>query len=254
MARAEPHLVAVSGDLTQRARRWEFRTARAFLDRIKSPVLVVPGNHDVPLYNIFKRWLRPHARYIQLIDAQKFPRYVDDEIAVLGLNTAWARIGAHGRLTGDHLAAIREGFADVPDSVFKVLVTHHPLLDAEDGPEIAATHGVRPVLDAIAAAGVKLLLAGHHHRPYSAEGTIDYLQVKRSILIIQAGTAISTRVREGPNSFNVIDIAGERVDCTPNYWDGNGFRAGDVVRFEFNGARWTIAAADAPQAQERASC
>jgi 3',5'-cyclic AMP phosphodiesterase CpdA len=253
LARVEPHLVAISGDLTQRAHRREFTLARAFLDRIKSPILVVPGNHDVPLYNLFDRFFRPHARFARFVDAQRYPRFVDDEIAVLGLNTAWGGIGVEGRLTGDHLAAIRDGFADIPDSAFKVLVTHHPLLDPTDGPMLVATHGARRVLGAIAAAGVKLLLAGHHHRPFSAAGTIDYLALRRSILIVQAGTAISTRLRGGPNSFNVVEIAGERVDCTPHNWQGGAFRAGETALFVYDGARWAIAAADIPQLQERAS-
>jgi predicted MPP superfamily phosphohydrolase len=83
---ARPHLVAVTGDLTQRARTWEFRTARAFLDRIGSPLLVVPGNHDVPLYNLVARFLHPHARFERFITRDRRPRYVDDEIAVVGLN------------------------------------------------------------------------------------------------------------------------------------------------------------------------
>jgi 3',5'-cyclic AMP phosphodiesterase CpdA len=240
--RARPDLVAVTGDLTQRARRREFRMARAFLDRIEAPVLVVPGNHDVPLYNIYARLFRPHARFERFITPDRRPRYVDDEIAVLGLNTAWRKIGAHGRFIAEHLAAIREGFADVGGNVTRMLVTHHPLLGIEEGRTPSAAHGARAALRELAAAGVTLLLAGHEHRPYSVEGAVDYLDGQRSMLIIQAGTAVSTRLRGGANSFNVIDIDGARLDCTPQVWETGGFRRGVTARFSSVDGRWRLAA------------
>jgi 3',5'-cyclic AMP phosphodiesterase CpdA len=242
LERLAPDLVAVTGDLTQRAHRHEFAAARAFLDRIRSPALVVPGNHDVPLYNLLDRWLRPHARFAAAIGPECCPRFVDPEIAVLGLNTVSRRLdrgGGHARPA--HIEAIRAGFADVPEPVFRVLLTHHPLLDPDDGRELAATRQVRPVLDAIAAAGVDLLLAGHHHRPFSAEGAIDYLNVKRSLLIVQAGTAISTRLRDGPNSFNLITVDGAGVSCTPQLWTRDGFCAGATARFAEIDGRWRLA-------------
>ena len=234
----KPDLVAVSGDLTQRARRDEFTAARAFLKRIRQPVLAIPGNHDIPLHNLLERWLRPHARFTAYIGPECCPRHVDAEIAVLGLNTASRRLDhGGGRATPAHLVAIREGFRDLPDSLCRVLVTHHPLLDPTDGSEIAATRDAKPMLDAIADAGVDLLLAGHHHRPFSAEGTIDYLNLKRSLLIVQAGTAISTRLRGASNSFNLVAIDGARVDCTPYTWD-DGFQAGAPTRFVRLDGRW----------------
>jgi len=247
LTRASPDLVAVTGDLTQRAHRHEFAAARAFLDRIAPPTLVIPGNHDVPLYNLLDRWLRPHARFAALIGPECCPRYVDGEIAVLGLNTASRRLDrGGGRARPAHIEAIRLGFAGVPEARFRVLFTHHPLLDPSDGAEIAATRDARPVLDAIAAAGVDLLLAGHHHRPFSAEGAIDHLDVRRSLLIVQAGTAISTRLRDGPNSFNLIEIAGDGVTCTPHLWQGAAFRAAPPTHFARVDRRWVRQEETAP--------
>ena len=104
------------------------------------------------------------------------------------------------------------------------------------------------VVRSIAASCVDLLLAGHHHRPFSAEGTIDYLNVKRSLLIVQAGTAISTRLRDGPNSFNVIEIDGETVRCTAYLWREGAFRLGTAVEFMLIDGRWArpVMAATAP--------
>jgi 3',5'-cyclic AMP phosphodiesterase CpdA len=240
--RLAPDLVAVTGDLTQRAHRHEFAAARAFLDRIGRPVLAIPGNHDVPLYNLLDRWLRPHARFTAMIGPDCCPRYVDSEIAVLGLNTASRRLDrGGGRARPAHIEAIRAGFSDVPETLYRVLLTHHPLLDPTDGSEIAATRDAGPVLDAIASAGVDLLLAGHHHRPFSAEGTVDYLNVKRSLLIVQAGTAISTRLRGGSNSFNIVDVEGDRVDCMSQVWEEGGFRANATARFALVDGRWRTA-------------
>ena len=239
LALIAPDVVAVTGDLTQRAHRHEFAAARDFLGRIGPPTLVIPGNHDVPLYNLLDRWLRPHARFAAFIGPDCCPRYVDDEIAVLGLNTASRRLDrGGGRARPAHIEAIRAGFAAVLEGRFRVLLTHHPLLDPSDGSEIAAMRDARPVLDAIAAAGVDLLLAGHHHRPFSAEGAIDYLNVKRSLLIVQAGTAISTRLRGGPNSFNLIEIADADVACTPYLWRGDAFGAAQATCFVRAGRRW----------------
>lgn len=244
LGRARPHLVAVTGDLTQRARVWEFRMARAFLDRIDSPLLVVPGNHDVPLYNVYARLFRPHARFERLITRDRRPRYADQEIAAVGLNTAWRKFGARGRMLHEHVAEIREGFADAGVSVMKVLVSHHPLFGEADGEPRSAARGARSALQELAACGVRLLLAGHEHRPYSGAGSIDYLDRTRSILIVQAGTAISTRLRGGPNSFNMIDIDGARIDCTPMYWQDSGFCAGDTAHFAFEGMRWESVTAE----------
>ena len=247
LERLAPDLVAVSGDLTQRARREEFAAAREFLARIRPPVLAIPGNHDVPLYNLLDRWLRPHARFEAFIGPDCCPRHVDAEIAVVGLNTASRRLDrGGGRATPLHIEAIRAGFGGLSNDLFRVLVTHHPLLDPSDGSEIAATRDARPVLDAIADAGVDLLLAGHHHRPFSAEGAIDYLDVKRSLLIVQAGTAISTRLRGGSNSFNLVAIDGDRVDCTPYVWEADAFHPGRTARFDYLASRWTAAGRVAP--------
>ena len=84
----EPHVVVVSGDLSQRARSAEFQAARGYLDSLPGPQIVVPGNHDVPLYNIFSRFLTPLVKYQRYVTDDLSPEYVDDEIAVLGINTA----------------------------------------------------------------------------------------------------------------------------------------------------------------------
>src|SRR3569832_2307049 len=84
----EPDLVAVSGDLTQRARSHQFQQARSFLDALPKPQIVVPGNHDVPLHNIFARFLKPLTNYKRYITSDLQPTYEDEEVAIVGVNTA----------------------------------------------------------------------------------------------------------------------------------------------------------------------
>src|SRR5436309_7341748 len=104
--RLAPDVVVVSGDLTQRARTGEFQEARAFLDRLPQPRIVVPGNHDVPLYNLYGRFVEQLARYRRHITDDLEPSYIDDEIAVLGTNTARSLTWKGGRVNGRQIARI----------------------------------------------------------------------------------------------------------------------------------------------------
>src|ERR1700693_6279987 len=124
----DPDLVVLTGDLTQRARQGEFIQARHFLNRISQPKLVVPGNHDMPLYNPFQRFLTPFAKYHRYISSLGLSGdlFSNEEMAVLGLNTARATAHKSGRISTEQIAQVRRTFSEVPPGVFKVLATHHP--------------------------------------------------------------------------------------------------------------------------------
>src|SRR5215210_1786900 len=122
----KPDVVAVSGDLTQRARSEQFQEARAFLDALPKPQIIVPGNHDVPLYNVFARFLSPLRKYRRYITDDLEPFYSDGEIAVLGINTARSLTIKDGRVNQEQLALVRERFCALGENVTSVLVTHHP--------------------------------------------------------------------------------------------------------------------------------
>src|SRR5437763_2204567 len=109
-----PHLVAVSGDLTQRALRSEFAAARAFLERIPFPHVIVPGNHDIPLYDVGRRFLRPLHRYRRFITADLSPSYHDDEIAAVGVNTARSATWKNGRISLAQISALRTLLCPLP--------------------------------------------------------------------------------------------------------------------------------------------
>jgi 3',5'-cyclic AMP phosphodiesterase CpdA len=122
----KPHLIAVSGDLTQRARTSEFKAARRFLDALPAPVIVVPGNHDIPSYNLFARFFLKLSKYGHHITADLYPYYQDEEIAVLGLNTARSFVIKGGRINKYQVSHMQKIFCILPEEVVKIVVTHHP--------------------------------------------------------------------------------------------------------------------------------
>ncbi|MGH8652394.1 MAG: metallophosphoesterase family protein [Gammaproteobacteria bacterium] len=212
-----PDLVVVSGDLTQRARSGQFKAARAFLEALCAPWIVVPGNHDVPLYNLFARFLRPLANYRRYISDDLAPFHGDEEIAVLGINTARALTIKHGRINEEQIASIRERLAAHGDGITKILVTHHPLHAPERGGERA---GRAPrALAALARCRVDVLLAGHLHLSHLGHTAERYRIGGYSALALNAGTATSTRVRGERNSFNVLRIERPHIDVRRFTWD-----------------------------------
>ena len=124
----------------------------------------------------------------------------------------------------------------------RVLVTHHPLfaLPVGDGPELGKAMGDQDMaLEAIAEAGVDLLLAGHNHRA-STNLASDLVTRAGSALVIQAGTATSTRVRDEEQSFNLIEVVAADVTVTIQAWDGTGFAARDAQRYRREGDHWRL--------------
>ena len=122
----KPDVIAVSGDLTQRARSHEFQAARAFLDALPQPQIVVPGNHDIPLHNLFSRFVRPLDKYRNYITDDLSPLYIDEELAVLGLNTARSLTIKGGRINEQQIAWLKEKLCGLGTMTVKVVVTHHP--------------------------------------------------------------------------------------------------------------------------------
>jgi 3',5'-cyclic AMP phosphodiesterase CpdA len=163
IGRIAPDLVVVSGDLTQRARSAQFQQAREFLDALPAPHLVVPGNHDVPLYNVFKRFLTPLTNFRKYISHNTEPHYIDAEIAVVGVNTARSLTFKNGRINSEQVERIRERLQPLHPSVLRVVVTHHPFdLGADvDKDDLLGRAGM--AMTTLAELGVDLLLSGHLH-------------------------------------------------------------------------------------------
>ena len=218
VAAAGPDLVVVSGDLTQRARSSQFREARAFLDALPSPQIVVPGNHDVPLYDVLSRFARPLDKYRRHITEDLEPFYADEEIAVLGVNTARSLTIKHGRINERQAARIRQFMCAFGDDVTKIVVTHHPF-DVPAGHDESDLVGrAEMAMEALAGCGADLLLSGHLHLSRRGHTAERYRIGGHSALVVQAGTATSTRGRGESNSYNVIRIAHPHINVEHRTW------------------------------------
>jgi 3',5'-cyclic AMP phosphodiesterase CpdA len=239
----KPDLVVISGDFTQRATTEQFKEACRFLERLREnghEVLGVPGNHDIPLYDVLRRFLSPLTRYRRFIDDTLCPFIELSGVAVLGINTARSLTFKDGRISEDQVEFIREAFARTSEDVVRVLVTHHPLFELKVGEQVERAIGRQDrALDAIEESGVDMLLAGHAHHA-SSQDAGDLVTRSGGVLVVQAGTATSTRVRDQEQSFNTIDIVEDAVTVTIHAWKDEEFRPTDAQRYEWQEERWKL--------------
>jgi 3',5'-cyclic AMP phosphodiesterase CpdA len=224
-----PHVVVVSGDLTQRARRKEFRAARDYLERIPFPKIIVPGNHDIPLYNLYDRFVKKLTSFQKYVSPLLNEVFENDQLAIYGINTARAWSFKEGRISREQIEWLRQGLAETGRNKFKILVTHHPL------PDLGRSGLAIPILDQ---GGVDLVLTGHVHESSLGDLKADLLLTTRSMLAIGAGTAISARTRGEPNSYNVIKIDGESLTLCLKVLAQNSFVQVDEFRFLRTEHRW----------------
>jgi 3',5'-cyclic AMP phosphodiesterase CpdA len=239
ISQTKPDIVVVTGDLTQCARHRQFATDREFLQRLPRPVLVIPGNHDVPLYDIIERFVGRLARYRQYICAELQPFFADDEIALLGLNTARSAAFSNGRISYRQAAAIKSTFAEVPANRWRILAIHHPLAVPVAARDLAPVGRSKMARKAMIEGGVRLVLSGHYHHAFCGDLPCSDLVSDGSILFVQAGTAISTRLRGEPNSYNLLHIEPTAVTCTVRSFTGRDFEDAETARYSQLGGRWT---------------
>ena len=234
----KPDLVVVSGDLTQRARTAQFQEARQFLDALPQPQIVVPGNHDVPLYNVFSRFGRPLDKYRRYITEDMQPFYADDEIAVIGINTARSLTTKYGRINEQQIAAVREKLCAYQGNVTKIVVTHHPFDLPENHDEADLLGRSKLAMVALAECGADVLLAGHLHIGHTGHTAMRYRIAGHSALVVSAGTATSTRHRGEANSFNVVRIKHPHIQVERLVWHANAFVPASAENFKFSPEGW----------------
>ena len=197
---SEIKLAILTGDLTQRARKREFILAKDFIDSLKAPLFVVPGNHDVPLYNLFLRFLSPYKKFLKYLGPFAENYYEDDTVAVFGLWTVNNFAVQTGKLRRKDLSDIENKFRSIPKHKIKIIASHHPLLSIEH-PKI------KEDLDRLLNLAPHFFLWGHVHQssihPFGKE--------LNSPVILSSGTSASIRTRHEANSFNYLTIYEDRI-------------------------------------------
>lgn len=233
-ARLEPDLIVASGDFTQRAKEEQFAAARAYLDRLPPvPLVVTPGNHDVPLYRVAERIRDPYRYYREYIsDSLDTVTRLPGAVVVALNSAAPHRAITNGRIGSGQLRLAAEAFAEVPADDFRILVAHHHFAPPPDFEGADAMPGARRALDVFAALRVDLILGGHLHRAYIGNSLDIYAGANRDhgIVVAQSGTSTSRRGRareREKNSFNVIRLDGRLIRVTQHMYfeDAAGFVA-----------------------------
>lgn len=234
VADAQPDLTVLSGDFVEHATRSEFKQARLFVQSLPKPVLMVPGNHDLPFYNFPRRVAQRLRLYHEFITTDMSPFFRDDEIAVLGLNTArlWPIRG--GSINAEQVAEVESRLCDLPANVTRILVTHHPFdLPQEYGARHLVKNG-KASLTRLACC-LDVLLAGHMHIGASGRVADRFQTPIGSLIFVQAGTAISKRYKGERNSFNLIEVERPRIRIVKYTWDADQSayeaQAGEPVEF-----------------------
>jgi 3',5'-cyclic AMP phosphodiesterase CpdA len=201
VARQRPDVCVLSGDITQRARPAQFRAAKAFIDRLGTPVLAIPGNHDIPLFNLWARLTRPYARYAKAFGTDLEPVHASPDLLVLGVNTTRAWRHKNGEVSATQIERVARRLSAASPQQLRVVVVHQPaaVTEARDRPDLLRGHAA--ALRAWSAAGADLVLGGHIHLPY----TLAQQGLARRLWVVQAGTAVSTRTSPGvPNSVHIL--------------------------------------------------
>jgi 3',5'-cyclic AMP phosphodiesterase CpdA len=222
----KPDMLILSGDITQRATRAEFDAARVFVDRLAAPVmLAIPGNHDLPLYNVALRLAAPYAGYKRVFGDDLEPVYESDDLLVVALNTTRPWRHKDGELSREQVERVARRLEQARPGQLRIVVTHQPIAVTREKDEKDLLHGHAEALHRWALSGVDLILGGHIHLPFivrlleraDADGSPAY--------VVQAGTAVSTRLRHDTcNSVNLIRHAPSESPrrCEVERWDYSG--------------------------------
>jgi 3',5'-cyclic AMP phosphodiesterase CpdA len=196
-----PDVVVLSGDITQRARPAQFRAAKAFVDRLGVPVLAIPGNHDIALFDLWSRLTRPYARHAAAFGQELEPVHATDDLLIIGVNTTRPWRHKNGEVSSAQIDRVAQRLAAADPRQLRVVVVHQPLAvtQARDQPHLLRGHDA--ATRAWSAAGADVVMGGHIHLPY----TLALQGLGRRLWVVQAGTAVSSRTRAGvPNSVNIL--------------------------------------------------
>ena len=227
-----PDLVAFSGDATQRALEGQYLVAREYLDRFPRPIIAVPGNHDIPLYNPLSRAFGPRKGYRTHIDRNTEPTWFNESVALMCVDTTRHYFWKDGRVSTEQLERIRRGFASAAPGACRIVMMHHPCVVPPEFPIHNRVDNAERCIDVMSSSGVELVLAGHMHDAFVVRTIVRPPQRPTPIILSQAGTAISDRRRSQPNSYNLVRITDATIEVSIRQWQGFGFGESSVHRFD----------------------
>lgn len=220
-----PTLVVLSGDVTQRARDAQFRIARDFVDRLQRPLLAIPGNHDIPLFNLLARWRTPFTGYRRWFGDELEPIWHNEDLLAIGVNTVRPRRHKDGQIDPAQIDRVAGCLRRATPRQLRIVVTHQPVHVIEASDEGNRLIGADAAIAHWAAAGVDLILGGHIHLPYVRPLREHHPILARDVWVVQAGTAVSRRIRGNTrNSVYLIHSEGGHR-CGVEQWDHPGGKA-----------------------------
>ena len=226
---APPDTVLLTGDVTQRARRWQFERAQKFLERLPThDFIAIPGNHDIPLYHLWRRLLAPYRGFQRAFDEVEVTR-ISDECTIVGINSTRPLKHKDGIFSRQKIARVAEELENNRHSRLRIVAAHHPVAVVLPSDRENLVENAEAAVAEWSAAGMDLVLGGHIHFPFMAPLRGYYPNVETHAWVMQAGTATSHRVRnQKPNSFNRISIGKERASVRIEQWNYQE----DTQRFE----------------------
>jgi 3',5'-cyclic AMP phosphodiesterase CpdA len=246
VAEVTPDIIVVSGDLTQRARKKQFRAARAFLDDLPHvPQIVIPGNHDISLTSLTDRAFKPFKRFKRYITADLEPYLEDEEVAISGINTVRKSTVNNGRIKARQVKIACEQLSRAGEHRARIVVTHHPMdIKLEDRRRLVSRS--KAAMKQFVGCGVDLFLSGHLHTGSTVATSARYKIKGYSAVVVQAGTAVSTRLRRGePNAWNIVRVDGVgpasgSIEIQPMHWDKKKFKPMGIERYLKRENGWVL--------------
>ena len=220
---SKPDVLVVSGDITQRATAEQFSRAKAFCDSLHiAEMISLPGNHDIPLFNLFSRVMSPYAAYQKAFGHALEPDLITPSLCLVTVNTTrWWR-HKNGEVSKAQIDRVCEQLLRATPQQLRVVVVHQPVHVLRPQDEHDRLRGWQPAVRAWAAAGADVVMGGHIHLPYVCELSATVTGLKRRLWCVQAGTAVSSRIRrEAPNSINLVEfeVDTDGLRCSVERWD-----------------------------------
>lgn len=208
IAREAPAAVAVTGDLTMRARHREFIAACKWIGDLPAPVTVEPGNHDMPYFNLAERFAAPFQRFRAIETLLERPLDLGD-LHIVPLQTVtraqWRFPWVDGWVRGQALARCLAAIDALPAGSRVLVTAHHPLPERGPKGRVLTIGGARAMAE-LARRGVLAVLTGHVHDPFD----LTERTAQGPLRMIGAGT-LSRRIRSTPPSFNELTVDGREV-------------------------------------------